>query len=65
MQNIKEKVRFTLSALLYFMFTLRIGADLQATVEATAWQFLQTPAAPLLFPLPPGQLLKSQTGASP
>jgi hypothetical protein len=42
MQNIKEKVRFTLSALLYFMFNLRIGADLQATVEATAWQFLQT-----------------------
>jgi len=42
MQNIKEKVRFTLSAILYFMFNLRIGADLQATVEATGWQLLQT-----------------------
>lgn len=42
MQNVKEKVRFTLSAVLYFLFNLRIGADLRLTVEATAWQFLQT-----------------------
>jgi hypothetical protein len=42
MQHIKEKIRFTLSALLYFLFNLRIGSDLQATAVATFWQILQT-----------------------
>jgi len=42
MQNIKEKIRFTGSALLYLLFNLRIGADLQQTVGATFWQILET-----------------------
>lgn len=42
MQNIKEKVRFTISALLYLVFNLRIGSDLPSTLEASAWQILQT-----------------------
>lgn len=42
MQNIKEKVRFTVSALLYLVFNLRIGSDLPSTLEASAWQILQT-----------------------
>ncbi|THB72904.1 MAG: hypothetical protein D6B25_15950 [Desulfobulbaceae bacterium] len=42
MQNVKEKVRFTLSALLYFLFNLRVGSDLQNTMMATFWQILQT-----------------------
>ena len=42
MQNIKERVRFTVSALLYFLFNLRIGNDMQESVAATLWQILQT-----------------------
>jgi len=42
MENIKEKIRFTVSALLYFLFNLRIGSDVSSTIEATAWQILQT-----------------------
>lgn len=42
MHNLKEKIRFTLSAALYLLFNLRIGADLAATLQATGWQILQT-----------------------
>ena len=42
MQNSKEKIRFAASAVLYLLFNLRIGADLQQTVVATFWQILQT-----------------------
>jgi hypothetical protein len=42
MDNVKEKVRFSASALLYFIFNLRIGSNLQASAEATLWQILQT-----------------------
>lgn len=42
MQNIKEKIRFSISALLYFLFNLRIGSDFQESVTATFWQILQT-----------------------
>ncbi len=42
MQNLKEKVRFTISALLYLVFNLRIGGDLSTTLKATGWQILQT-----------------------
>ena len=42
MQNIKEKIRFTVSALLYLLFNLRIGSDLSSTLKASAWQILQT-----------------------
>jgi hypothetical protein len=42
MDNVKEKIRFSVSALLYFIFNLRIGSDLQSSCEATVWQILQT-----------------------
>ena len=42
MQNIKEKIRFSLSALLYLLFNLRIGNTFEETIGATFWQILQT-----------------------
>ena len=42
MQNTKEKIRFTASALIYLLFNLRIGSDLSTTLKATGWQLLQT-----------------------
>ena len=42
MQSVKEKIRFSLSAILYLLFNLRIGNSLQETVMATFWQILQT-----------------------
>jgi hypothetical protein len=42
MQNIKGKFSFYLSAALYLLFNLRIGADSMATLKATGWQILQT-----------------------
>ena len=42
MQNLKEKVRFTVSALLYLMFNLRLGADVPTTLKASGWQIIQT-----------------------
>jgi hypothetical protein len=42
MQSVKERVRFTLSALLYFLFNLRIDSTLAATLEATGLQLLYT-----------------------
>ncbi|MGA7279426.1 MAG: hypothetical protein WBW79_15920 [Desulfocapsaceae bacterium] len=42
MDNVKEKIRFSVSALLYFIFNLRIGSDLLSSFEATVWQILQT-----------------------
>ncbi len=42
MQNLKEKIRFSVSALLYLIFNLRIGSDLANTLKATGWQLLQT-----------------------
>ena len=42
MQNLKENIRFTVSALLYLVFNLRIGSDLATTLKATGWQILQT-----------------------
>ena len=41
-KDIKEKFKFCLSGALYLLFNLRVGADLQQTLEATLWQFLQT-----------------------
>ena len=40
--NLKEKVRFTLSALLYLLFNLRIGNGTRETLMATGVQILQT-----------------------
>ncbi|MEJ2056262.1 MAG: hypothetical protein P8X39_00310 [Desulfofustis sp.] len=42
MHNLKENIRFTVSALLYLVFNLRIGDDLPNTLRATGWQILQT-----------------------
>ena len=42
MQNIKGKVSFFISAVLYLLFNLRVGADTAATVKATLWQIAQT-----------------------
>lgn len=40
MQSIKEKVSFYLSAVVYVLFNLRLGADVLATVKATLWQMV-------------------------
>lgn len=42
MQNLKGKVTFFLSALLYLLFNLRLGADAGSSVKATLWQIAQT-----------------------
>ncbi len=42
MQSIMGKFSFYLSAILYLLFNLRLGADLVATVKATLWQIAQT-----------------------
>ena len=42
MQNSKEKIRFSLSALLYLLFNLRVGNTFQESAVATFWQILQT-----------------------
>ncbi len=42
MQSIKGKVSFYLSAVLYLLFNLRLGADSIATLKATFWQIAQT-----------------------
>jgi hypothetical protein len=42
MQSIKGKVSFYLSAIIYLLFNLRLGADSIATLKATFWQIIQT-----------------------
>lgn len=42
MSDIRSKVTFTASAVLYLLFNLRLGSDIQATLVATGWQILQT-----------------------
>ncbi len=42
MQSVKEKIRFSLSAILYLLFNLRIGNSMQETLAETFWQILQT-----------------------
>lgn len=42
MQNIREKVTFYLSAVVYLLFNFRLGADVMGSLKATAWQILQT-----------------------
>lgn len=42
MQSIKGKVSFYLSAVVYLLFNLRLGADVSTTLKATGWQILQT-----------------------
>lgn len=42
MTDIKGKVSFYASAVLYLLFNLRLGSDIVATLQATAWQLAQT-----------------------
>lgn len=42
MDNVKEKIRFTLSALLYLLFNLRVGTSFAETLSATVMQIVQT-----------------------
>lgn len=42
MSSVKENITFYLSAVLYFVFNLRMGVDGLTTLKATAWQILQT-----------------------
>ena len=42
MQNIKSKITFFISAVLYFLFNLRVGSDSLTTAKATLWQIAQT-----------------------
>ncbi len=42
MENIREKITFYLSAVVYLLFNFRLGADVRGSLEATAWQILQT-----------------------
>lgn len=42
MSELKEKFTFYVSAVLYLLFNLRLGADAMATAKATGWQILQT-----------------------
>jgi len=42
MKNVKERITFYFSGLLYAVFNLRIASNLEETIKATIWQFLQT-----------------------
>ncbi len=42
MSDLRSKITFVASAVLYFLFNLRLGPDLQTTLVATGWQLLQT-----------------------
>jgi hypothetical protein len=42
MGNLQGKVSFYISAVLYLLFNLRLGADTMATLQATLWQIAQT-----------------------
>jgi len=42
MSDLRSKITFTASAVLYLLFNLRLGADALTTAKATGWQILQT-----------------------
>jgi hypothetical protein len=42
MANLQGKISFYISAALYLLFNLRLGADTMATLQATFWQIAQT-----------------------
>ncbi len=42
MNNIKEKVSFYLSGLLYLLFNLRLSSSPVESIKATLWQIAQT-----------------------
>jgi len=42
MSDIRSKITFIVSAVLYLFFNLRLGPDAGSTLTATGWQILQT-----------------------
>jgi hypothetical protein len=42
MKGIERKLSFYISAVLYLIFNLRLGADAMASFTATTWQVLRT-----------------------
>jgi hypothetical protein len=42
MASIQGKVSLYLSAVVYVLFNLRLGADIGTTLKATLWQIIQT-----------------------
>lgn len=42
MSDIRSKITFIASAILYILFNLRLGPDAETTLTATGWQILQT-----------------------
>ncbi|MCP3888961.1 MAG: hypothetical protein GY702_08820 [Desulfobulbaceae bacterium] len=42
MRDIRSKITFTLSAILYFLFNLRLASSGVETLKATSWQIAQT-----------------------
>lgn len=42
MQDLRGKITFILSGLLYLLFNLRPGSDALVTIKATLWQIAQT-----------------------
>lgn len=42
MQDFRSKITFTLSAVVYLLFNLRLGNEIGETVTATLWQLART-----------------------
>lgn len=42
MSDLRSRITFIASAVLYLLFNLRLGPDAQSTLVATGWQLLQT-----------------------
>lgn len=42
MSDLRSKITFAASAVLYLLFNLRLGPDALTTVKSTGWQILQT-----------------------
>ena len=42
MSDLRSKITFTASAVLYLLFNLRLGPDIVTTLTATGWQLAQT-----------------------
>ncbi len=42
MKNIKDKVSFVVSGVVYLLFNLRLSSTLQESLIATGWQIIQT-----------------------
>ena len=42
MSNLRSKITFTASAVIYLLFNLRLGPNVSTSLTATGWQILQT-----------------------